>query len=82
MLSTRLGRLDVMQWIGDMPLWKELSPGDRKISWISSGCVKRAKPETQTSSTSQLEKLTTSGSIASLTRSIASFEEPASMRTV
>jgi len=25
-LSTRLGRLDVMQWIGDMPLWEELSP--------------------------------------------------------
>lgn len=26
-LSTRLGRLDVMQWIGDHPLWEELSPG-------------------------------------------------------
>jgi predicted nucleotidyltransferase len=26
-LSTRLGRLDVMQWIGDWPLWAELSPG-------------------------------------------------------
>ena len=26
-LSTRLGRLDVMQWIGDAALWKELSPG-------------------------------------------------------
>lgn len=25
MLSTRLGRLDVMQWIGDMALWEELS---------------------------------------------------------
>jgi predicted nucleotidyltransferase len=25
-LSTRLGRLDVMQWIGDRPLWAELSP--------------------------------------------------------
>jgi predicted nucleotidyltransferase len=25
-LSTRLGRLDVMQWIGDSPLWEELSP--------------------------------------------------------
>jgi predicted nucleotidyltransferase len=25
-LSTRLGRLDVMQWIGDAALWKELSP--------------------------------------------------------
>lgn len=25
-LSTRLGRLDVMQWIGDWPLWAELSP--------------------------------------------------------
>ena len=25
-LSTRLGRLDVMQWIGETPLWEELSP--------------------------------------------------------
>lgn len=25
-LSTRLGRLDVMQWIGDHELWDELSP--------------------------------------------------------
>jgi predicted nucleotidyltransferase len=25
-LATRLGRLDVMQWIGDHPLWDELSP--------------------------------------------------------
>jgi predicted nucleotidyltransferase len=25
-LSTRLGRLDVMQWIGDAPLWAELGP--------------------------------------------------------
>jgi predicted nucleotidyltransferase len=25
-LLTRLGRLDVMQWIGDWPLWAELSP--------------------------------------------------------
>lgn len=25
-LATRLGRLDVMQWIGDDPLWEELSP--------------------------------------------------------
>jgi predicted nucleotidyltransferase len=25
-LSTRLGRLDVMQWIGEVPLWKDLSP--------------------------------------------------------
>jgi len=25
-LSTRLGRLDVMQWIGDHELWSELSP--------------------------------------------------------
>jgi len=24
-LSTRLGRLDVMQWIGEMPLWRDLS---------------------------------------------------------
>lgn len=26
-LVTRLGRLDVMQWIGDDPLWEKLSPG-------------------------------------------------------
>jgi len=26
-LSTRLGRLDVMQWIGDWALWAQLSPG-------------------------------------------------------
>lgn len=26
-LLTKLGRLDVMQWIGDWPLWEELSPG-------------------------------------------------------
>jgi predicted nucleotidyltransferase len=26
-LATRLGRLDVMQWIGDSALWAELSPG-------------------------------------------------------
>lgn len=25
-LGTRLGRLDVMQWIGEWPLWEELSP--------------------------------------------------------
>lgn len=25
-LSTRLGRLDIMQWVSDTPLWKELSP--------------------------------------------------------
>ncbi|HST68283.1 MAG TPA: hypothetical protein VLI94_01335 [Solirubrobacterales bacterium] len=25
-LSTRLGRLDVMQWIGDAPLWSQLAP--------------------------------------------------------
>ena len=25
-LITRLGRLDVMQWIGDWPLWEKLSP--------------------------------------------------------
>jgi predicted nucleotidyltransferase len=25
-LVTRLGRLDVMQWIGDWPLWAQLSP--------------------------------------------------------
>jgi len=24
-LSTRLGRLDVLQWIGEMPLWRDLS---------------------------------------------------------
>jgi hypothetical protein len=26
-LSTRLGRLDLMQWIGDVPLWSQLAPG-------------------------------------------------------
>jgi predicted nucleotidyltransferase len=26
-LATRLGRLDVMQWIGEWPLWEELAPG-------------------------------------------------------
>jgi predicted nucleotidyltransferase len=26
-LTTRLGRLDVMQWIGDLPLWSQLAPG-------------------------------------------------------
>jgi predicted nucleotidyltransferase len=26
-LSTRLGRLDVMQWIGEAPLWSQLAPG-------------------------------------------------------
>jgi predicted nucleotidyltransferase len=25
-LRTRLGRLDVMQWIGDDPLWEKLAP--------------------------------------------------------
>jgi len=25
-LATRLGRLDVMQWIGEAPLWRQLSP--------------------------------------------------------
>jgi predicted nucleotidyltransferase len=25
-LLTRLGRLDLMQWLGDTPLWEELSP--------------------------------------------------------
>lgn len=25
-LSTRLGRLDIMQWIGDAPLWSQLAP--------------------------------------------------------
>jgi len=25
-LSTKLGRLDVMQWIGDAPLWNQLAP--------------------------------------------------------
>jgi predicted nucleotidyltransferase len=25
-LLTRLGRLDLMQWLGDAPLWEELSP--------------------------------------------------------
>lgn len=26
-LSTRLGRLDLMQWLGESGLWEELSPG-------------------------------------------------------
>ncbi len=41
-LLTRLGRLDVMQWIGDIPLWEELSPtavadsiGDLPIKIVS-----------------------------------------------
>jgi predicted nucleotidyltransferase len=25
-LSTRLGRLDIMQWIGDVPLWSRFAP--------------------------------------------------------
>jgi predicted nucleotidyltransferase len=25
-LSTRLGRVDIMQWIGDEPLWEKLTP--------------------------------------------------------
>lgn len=27
MLRTRLGRFDVMQWIGEEGLWEQLSPG-------------------------------------------------------
>lgn len=41
-LLTRLGRLDVMQWIGDGPLWERLSPaaiedeiGDLRIRMVS-----------------------------------------------
>jgi hypothetical protein len=41
-LATRLGRLDLMQWIGDLPLWRELSPaaiedriGDLPIKIVS-----------------------------------------------
>lgn len=41
-LATRLGRLDVMQWIGEWPLWEELSPraiedsvGDLPIKIVS-----------------------------------------------
>jgi predicted nucleotidyltransferase len=25
-LSTKFGRLDIMQWIGEVPLWRELAP--------------------------------------------------------
>jgi predicted nucleotidyltransferase len=41
-LTTRLGRLDIMQWIGDQALWKRLAPtaiedevGDLPIKMIS-----------------------------------------------
>lgn len=41
-LMTRLGRLDVMQWLGDDPLWKTLSPaaiqdqiGDIPVKFVS-----------------------------------------------
>jgi predicted nucleotidyltransferase len=41
-LLTRLGRLDVMQWIGDDPLWEKLSPtaiedriGDLLVKFVS-----------------------------------------------
>lgn len=35
-LLTRLGRLDLMQWLGDAPLWEELSPSavEEKIGGI------------------------------------------------
>jgi predicted nucleotidyltransferase len=39
---TRLGRLDVMQWLGDDPLWAKLSPsaiqdqiGDIPVKFVS-----------------------------------------------
>jgi predicted nucleotidyltransferase len=41
-LMTRLGRLDVMQWLGDSPLWEKLSPsaiqdqiGDIPVKFVS-----------------------------------------------
>lgn len=41
-LMTRLGRLDVMQWLGDGPLWERLSPsaiqdqiGDIPVKFVS-----------------------------------------------
>lgn len=41
-LTTRLGRLDVMQWLGDDPLWETLSPaaiqdqiGDIPVKFVS-----------------------------------------------
>lgn len=41
-LLTKLGRLDVMQWIGDDPLWEKLSPaavedqiGDLPVKFVS-----------------------------------------------
>ena len=35
-LLTRLGRLDLMQWLGDAPLWEELSPSavEEKIGGV------------------------------------------------
>jgi hypothetical protein len=49
-LATRLGRLDVMQWIGDHPLWEELSPsaiedsvGDLPIKIVSYDDLVRLK---------------------------------------
>jgi predicted nucleotidyltransferase len=49
-LVTRLGRLDVMQWIGDWPLWEELSPeaiedsvADLPIKIVSYGDLVRLK---------------------------------------
>jgi hypothetical protein len=49
-LVTRLGRLDVMQWIGDWPLWEELSPaaiedsiGDQSIKIVSYDDLVRLK---------------------------------------
>jgi predicted nucleotidyltransferase len=50
LLLTRLGRLDVMQWIGDWPLWEELSPaaiadsiGDLPIKIVSYDDLVRLK---------------------------------------
>jgi predicted nucleotidyltransferase len=41
-LMTRLGRLDIMQWLGDDPLWEKLSPaaiqdqiGDIRVKFVS-----------------------------------------------
>ena len=41
-LITRLGRLDIMQWLGDDPLWEKLSPaaiqdqiGDIPVKFVS-----------------------------------------------
>lgn len=49
-LATRLGRLDIMQWIGEWPLWEELSPnaiedsvGDLPIKIVSYDDLVRLK---------------------------------------